>query len=100
MVAAVENLTRVEGTITRRAPHPELRGWDLVTLSVDRTESVPGKADLLSGRAGHSLEIAVRRELLDHAGEGWHLSARVRVTPAGPMAEPQPDASDWRLAAP
>lgn len=100
MVSAVENLSRVVGTITARAGHPALDGWDLVTLSVDRIHSVPGKTDLLSARTDEPLRIAVRRALLGEATVGWWLSGLVRVTPGGPMAQPYPTVGDWQLDKP
>jgi hypothetical protein len=97
MVSAIENLTRIDGTISGRSPHPELAGWDLVTVVVDHAEGVVGKADLVSARTAEPLRVAVRRELLGDAGAGWRLSGRVRLTQNGLRAEPYPQETDWRV---
>lgn len=98
MVAPIENLTTLVGTITERAPHPDLDGWDVLTVSREDTRSVPGKNDLLSGGTDETLRVAVRRDLLGDASTGWRLSARVRLTPAGLMAEPYPKDGDFQVA--
>lgn len=100
MVAPIENLTALVGTITERVPHPDLEGWDLVTLSREHTESVPGKNDLLSGRTDETLRVAVRRDLLGDAAKGWRLSARARLTPAGLLAEPYPADGNFQVEEP
>jgi hypothetical protein len=100
VVSAAENLTRVVGTVRERAPHPHLDGWDVVTLDVDHAEGVPGKADLVSARARGPFAVAVRRELLGDAGAGSRVSARVRWTPQGAMAEPHPDEGAFSVRPP
>lgn len=100
MVAPIENLTLLVGAITERIPHPELRGWDLVALSVDGTHSVPGKADLLSARRDDPLPVAVRRELLGDAPVGSRLQVRARMTVNGAIAEAYPKAGDLRVDQP
>jgi hypothetical protein len=100
VVSGIENLSRVVGRIRDREAHPRLAGWDLVTLAVERVESVPGTADLLTPPADGPLTVAVRRELLGDAPAGSHLSARVRVTPRGLMAEPHPSDGDFSVRPP
>jgi hypothetical protein len=102
VVAAVENLSRLTGTITARTAHPTLDGWDVVTVSVDDVQDVPGKAHLLAAllagqEAGQPLRVAVRRELLGSAEAGARLHARVRVTANGAIAEPHPDPQDFSV---
>ncbi len=97
MVAPIENLTRLVGTVTARGPHPTLPDWDLVTLSVDRAESVPGRADLLSKQAARPVQLAVRRDLLGATVPGWRLAVRVRVTQNGPLAESYPAPGDFQV---
>ena len=99
MVAAVENLTRLEGTILSRSPHERLDGWDEVVLQVTGTQSVPGKADLVSARRGtEPLHLAVRRDLLGAAGPGSRLTARARLAAGDVLAEPYPQAGDFEVA--
>ncbi len=107
MVSAAPNLTRVSGTILERRPHPTLAGWDLVTLAVESTAPVEGRRDLVGPRlaAGEGdgageLEVAVPGDLLGPAGRGWHLVARVKLTPNGPMARPHPGGGDFETRAP
>jgi hypothetical protein len=100
MVAPIENLTRIEGTVEARRPHPRLDGWDLVTLAVDGAESVPGQADLLSRHAGGRLELAVPQALLGGAGPGARLVTRAKVTPDGARAEAHPEPGAFSVRAP
>ncbi len=102
MVSPPPNLTQVSGSILARRPHPTLPDWDVVSLAVDSSSPVPGLRDIAGPRllrtpsvAGPPAEspqvdVAVRRDLLDSAGPGWHLTCRVKVTPGGLMAEPHP----------
>jgi len=98
VVAPIENLTTVRGTITARRAHPRLSGWDLVTLVVEHIEPVPGTPDLLSPWIQGDLELAVRRELLGEAPPGARLSCRAKVTPQGAMCEPHPHAEDFTIS--
>ena len=98
MVAPVPNLTRVVGTVKARSPHPTLPGWDLVRLEVTSTEPVPGMADLLTGRIGSDLEIAVRQDLLPESAIGRRLACRAKRTPAGAMCEPNPAAGQFAVS--
>ena len=111
MVSAAPNLTRVSGTILERRAHPTLPGWDLVTLAVESTAPVEGQRDLvgprladrLTGRAGErpaELEVTVPSDLLGPAERGWHVAARVKVTPNGPMARPHPGEGEFSVERP
>jgi hypothetical protein len=107
VVSAAPNLTRIAGTVLARRPHPTLSGWDLVTLAVEATSPVEGSRDLVGPRLAESpggapaeLEVAVRRELLGDAVPGWHVTARVKVTPDGPMARPHPGDGEFGVEAP
>ena len=97
----IENLTRLRGRILRRAPHPARAGYDLLTLQVSETEAVEGKADLLGSHAGGTLDVAVRSELLPHAGgaEGAQVDLRAKMTPDGALAEPHPETGNFTIAA-
>lgn len=88
MVAPVDNLTRLSGTLRERRPHPTRDGWELVVLDVVEVEPVAGRADLLSRRRGEALEVAVPAAVLAGAAPGGPLSVRARLTPRGVMAEP------------
>jgi hypothetical protein len=99
VVSAAPNLTQVTGTIVARSPHPTLADQDVVVLAVDGTQDVPGQRDLVGPAVARveprddgrrEVEIAVPRELLGDAAPGWQLMCRVRFTPNGLMAEPQP----------
>ena len=80
-----------------RSPHPRLDGYDLVTLSLERAEAVPDKADLLGSQVGRPIELAVRRALLGGAGAGATLRCRAKRTPDGAMCEPHPDPGDFQV---
>ena len=88
MVAPVDNLTRLTGTLRGRSPHPTRDGWELVLLDVAEVEPVAGRADLLSRRCGETVEVAVPAAVLADAAPGGALSVRARLTPRGVMAEP------------
>lgn len=97
----IENLTRLRGRILRRAPHPARAGYDLLTLQVDETQPVEGKANLLGQHRGGTLDVAVRSELLQDAksGEGADVDLRAKMTPDGALAEPHPEAGNFTIAA-
>ena len=107
MVSAAPNLTRVSGTILERRAHPTLPGWDLVSLAVESTAPVEGVRDLVGPRLADrldegaaELEVAVPHGLLGAAEPGWHVSARVKLTPNGPMARPHPVEGEFSVEGP
>ena len=97
----IENLTRLRGRILRRVPHPARAGYDLLTLQLDETQAVEGKADLLGRHQGGTLDVAVRSELLPHAGggDGAQVDLRAKMTPDGALAEPHPEPGNFTIAA-
>lgn len=97
MVQSVENLTVLTGRLVETTPHPRLPGWDRAVLDVEDTVAVPGKADLLSARAGQRLDVAVRRELLEGAGTGSTLRLRAKLSLGEVVAEPHPDPADFTV---
>ena len=88
MVAPVDNLTRLTGTLRERRPHPSRAGWELVVLDVTDVEPVAGRADLLSRRRGEAVEVAVPTAALADAAPGGRLSVRAKLTPRGVVSEP------------
>ena len=96
-----ENLTRLRGRILRSAPHPSRAGYDLVSLQVNETQAVDGKADLLGRHLGGTLEIAVRSELLQDAkgSAGSYVDLRAKMTPDGALAEPHPEPGNFAIEA-
>ena len=97
MVQAIDNLTTLGGTLLRREPHPTLTGYELATLQVERSEPVPGKADLLGHQVGSVLHIAVRTELLGAAQPEARLRLRAKMTASGAMAERDPAPGDFSV---
>ena len=97
----IENLTRLRGLILCRVPHPARAGYDLLTLQIDETQPVEGKANLLGRHRGGTLDVAVRSELLQDAkgGEGADVDLRAKMTPDGALAEPHPEAGNFTIAA-
>jgi hypothetical protein len=98
MVQAVENLTAITGRVVSRQRHPRLDDYDIITLDLERTEAVPGKADLLGSQPLGPIEVTVRRSLLGGAGTGARLHCRAKRTPDGAMCEPHPDPGDFEIA--
>jgi hypothetical protein len=97
MVQGIENLTRLAGTIVARRPHPELRGYDVVTLDIDFASPVEGKANLVAAQAGSRIDVTTRRELLGTAGAGARVQCRAQRTLDGVMCEPHPEAGDFKI---
>ncbi len=97
----LENLTCLRGQILQRVPHPSRSGYDLLTLHVNDTQPVDGKADLLGRHRGQTLEVAVRSELLQDAkgGAGAHVDLRAKMTPDGALAEPHPEPGNFSITA-
>jgi hypothetical protein len=98
VVAPIENLTRVTGTIKARSSHPSLAGWDVVTLAVSGTEPVDGTADLLTDQIHGEAELAVRHDLLPDEAIGSRVSCRAKLTPAGAMCEAYPSPEDFTVS--
>jgi hypothetical protein len=99
MVQAIDNLTRLSGSIVTRSAHPTLADYDLVTLQVSSAEPVPERADLLGRHVGGLLPVAVRRALIGNAAAGTRLMLRARVGVNGAIAEKDPAAEDFSMAA-
>jgi hypothetical protein len=97
----IENLTRIRGLILRRVPHPSRAGYDLLTLQVNETQVVDGKADLLGRHMGGTLDVAVRSELVQDTlcSIGANVDLRAKMTPDGALAEPHPEPGKFAIAA-
>lgn len=95
----IDNLTRLRGQLVRRAAHPTRTGYETLTLQVDETQPVDGKADLLGRHCGRLLEVAVPAALLKGVpvGPGVQVTLRAKMTPDGPMAEPHPEAGQFSV---
>ena len=95
----LENLTCLRGQILQRIPHPSRSGYDLLTLQVNDTHPVDGKADLLGRHRGQTLDVAVRSELLqDVKGcPGDRVDLRAKMTPDGALAEPHPEPGNFTI---
>src|SRR5262245_39772940 len=99
MSQSIDNLTRIDGHILTREPHPSLGDYDLLNVRVDSAAPVDGRADLLSSKVGQTLDLSVRRELLGSAVAGNAIHCRAKRTPDGAMCEPHPEAGDFRIDA-
>ena len=97
MSQMIENLTQLVGTIVARQPYPRLADYDLVTLDIGHAEPVEGKANLLADTPGSRVEVAIRRALLGAAGDGLNVHFRAKRTIDGIMAEPHPEAGNFRI---
>ena len=97
----IENLTRLRGRILRRVPHPARAGYDLLTLQVNETQAVDGKADLLGRHLGGTLDVAVRSELLQDAKDSGvaRVDLRAKMTADGALAEPHPEPGNFTIVA-
>ena len=98
MVQVIENLTKLVGAILARRPHPELDGYDVVTVQIERVEPVEGLPNLLAAQPGSQMDVAMRRVLLGTAPEGTRIQFRAKRTLNGVMCEPHPDPEDFRIA--
>ena len=96
----IENLTRLRGRILNRVPHSSRAGYDLLTLQVNETQSVEGKADLLGHHLGGTLDVAVRSELVQDAkgSGGAYIDLRAKMTPDGALAEPHPEPGNFTIS--
>src|SRR6476659_5194352 len=98
MVQAIDNLSRIRGTILSRRPHPTLKAYDSVELELERTEAVEGKADLLVSQRGLKIDLAVPRELLGATRPGAKLECRAKRTPDGAICEAHPKTGDFEIS--
>lgn len=86
MTAAVENRTRLHGTVKGRRPHPQVARWDVLALEVDAAAPVPGWPNLLSAAHG-DLDVAVDAAQLPEGDlTGWTFTGVVRVAGPGIVA--------------
>ena len=97
MPQAIENLTRLIGTIVSRQTHPRLADYDLVTMDIERAEPVEGLANLLADTSGKQIEVAFRRALLGSASSGVRVHFRAKRTMDGAMSEPHPEPGNLRV---
>lgn len=97
MVQAVDNLATISGRINSRSPHPNLEGYDLVNLVIERAEPVPDRANLFSSQVGQETAVAIRRELLGDAKPGDEVRCRSKRIPSGAICEPHPDPGDFAV---
>jgi hypothetical protein len=100
VVAPVDNLSRLEGVLRGRRPHPTLAGYELVRLEVQATGPVDGRAHLLTSRQGSAVELAVPSRLLGEAATGDHVVCRARLTGRGLVVAAQPAADAFRVRRP
>ena len=82
MVQVVPNTTDLEGVVTSHAPHPQLPGFDLLVVQIERATPVPGVADLLSQRLGAPLDILAPRDHVPPGISGQRIRFRAQL--AGP----------------
>jgi hypothetical protein len=103
VVSAPENLTALRVRVLAVGAHPRLAGWVLVSVRVLAAGPVEGRADLLSHRVGHRLELGVRGELLAGPGDGAEgmvgavVSLRARLVVGEVLAEPHPLPGDFTV---
>ena len=91
MVQVRENLTELEGAITRREPDPLRPGYGRVTLEVTRSTPVEDKPDLVHAAPGDTVPVSIRSELLAGVDVGSQVRLRAARTSSGDiMAEPHP----------
>ena len=100
MAQAQENLTVIIGRLLRRRPHPRLEGWESVTVHIDDTRPVRGRADLLSRHRNTDLPVAFRASLLGDAAPGDDLVFRAYLSRDGARAEPDPAPGDLAITRP
>ena len=94
----IDNLTRIEGTIVSRSPHPTLAEFDVVGVRLESAQPVEGRADLLSRYQNQEIAVAVRRDLLRSAHNGARLRCRAKRIPEGAMCEPHPEPGDFEVS--
>jgi hypothetical protein len=97
MVQGIENLTKFVGTIVASEPHPELADYDTVTVAVEQSQPVEGKANIIDVKAGGRMEVTMRRELLAGAGTGSKIQFRAQRILGGVMSEPHPEAGNFKI---
>jgi hypothetical protein len=97
MSQMIENLTQIQAEILARSQHPSLKEYDVLTVNLLKAEPIHGKTDLLSPQVGNTLNLTVRRELLDKGQTGDKLYCRASRSFDGAMCEPFPDLENFRI---
>jgi hypothetical protein len=98
VVSVRENLTELEGEVSRREPDPHRPEYETVVLKVSGTAPVEGKPDLVRASTGDEVPIAVRRGLLGNVTVGTRVRLRASRTSSGDiMAEPHPTPEQFRI---
>lgn len=72
----------------------------MLTISVESTQPVAGKADLLASSRGQLLEVAVPRTLAAGVDAGMRMQCRAKRTPDGAMCEKDPAPGDFVVTTP
>jgi hypothetical protein len=98
MVSPIENRSELSGVVQARAMHARVERWDVLRVRLTDVGEVSGYANLLAGRIGDEVDIAVdRSELPDGSLAGYRFQGLatlagpdvVRLVPAG--ADPPSD---------
>ena len=98
MVSVRENLTELEGEVSRREPDPRRSDYETVVLKVSGAAPVEGKPDLVRASDGDEVPIAVRRGLLEDVTVGTRVRLHAARTSSGDiMAEPHPTPEQFRI---
>lgn len=99
MVAPIENRSQLAGVVRARRPSPDVRRWDVLDVEVTEVRPVEGVADLMSGRVGDVVEIAVDRDALpaeDVVGRSFEAQVRMSA-PGRVIVAPSPESAEARV---
>ena len=85
-VQVVENWVDIEGSIAAIKPHPELDGYALATIAVERVSPLDGFANLFQEAAGQTIPVNIPSPRASELALSPNLRVRLRIRKATPWS--------------
>jgi hypothetical protein len=85
-VQVVENWVVIEGSIAAITPHPDLAGYAVATIAVDRVSPLDGLANLFQDAAGQTIPVNILSTKADELALRPPMRIRLRIRKATPWS--------------
>ena len=85
-VQVVENWVEIEGSIAAITPHPEMDGYVLATIAVERVSPLDGFANLFQEAAGQTIAVNIPSPRATELALSPPMRIRLRIRKATPWS--------------
>ena len=85
-VQVVENWVVIEGSVAGIKPHPDLAGYTLATIAVERVSPLAGFANLFQEAAGQTIPVNILSTKADELALRPPMRIRLRIRKATPWS--------------